>query len=94
MHAISSAALRKLPDFNAQELANTAWSVATLGLWTEEPLLHAISSSALRRYFAAPWQPFFDCFDVCSLDRRVKDMTRCLVSEFVEEAGLSGTRWT
>mmetsp|Transcript_77641 Transcript_77641/g.240572 ORF Transcript_77641/g.240572 Transcript_77641/m.240572 type:complete len:80 (+) Transcript_77641:921-1160(+) len=63
-----------------QELANTAWAVATLGLW-DGPLLDSISSEALRKCREAGWQPFLDCADIFSLDAPVKGVLRCPVQD-------------
>eukprot|EP00746_Dinoflagellata_sp_MGD_P150727 gnl/MRDRNA2_/MRDRNA2_82526_c0_seq2.p1 gnl/MRDRNA2_/MRDRNA2_82526_c0~~gnl/MRDRNA2_/MRDRNA2_82526_c0_seq2.p1 ORF type:complete len:140 (-),score=14.10 gnl/MRDRNA2_/MRDRNA2_82526_c0_seq2:46-465(-) len=48
LHAISAASIPKIHDFNAQNLANTAWAIAVRGVLNHEPLIHAISSSARR----------------------------------------------
>jgi len=48
LQAISSAAMNRLNEFRAQELANTAWACAKL-LWQNLPLLDAIASASRPR---------------------------------------------
>jgi len=42
LHALSAAAIPRLADFQPQELANFAWSFATLGM-VDAPLRNSIS---------------------------------------------------
>eukprot|EP00404_Azadinium_spinosum_P021787 CAMPEP_0180618130 /NCGR_PEP_ID=MMETSP1037_2-20121125/33409_1 /TAXON_ID=632150 /ORGANISM="Azadinium spinosum, Strain 3D9" /LENGTH=150 /DNA_ID=CAMNT_0022638135 /DNA_START=98 /DNA_END=547 /DNA_ORIENTATION=+ len=86
LDAISSAALARISHFNAQELANTAWAVATLEMWHQETPLQVMPQEMIRRSRAdravAMWQPFFDCVDVFSLDSLVKGRARLPVASF------------
>mmetsp|Transcript_51204 Transcript_51204/g.83053 ORF Transcript_51204/g.83053 Transcript_51204/m.83053 type:complete len:100 (-) Transcript_51204:61-360(-) len=87
MDAIAEQAVGKLQHFNMQELANTAWAMATLQIWYQEPLLHAIALPVCRRWSDdTPWQPFFDCVDVFSLDSQVKGRVRGPVQAFARRA--------
>jgi len=46
-NAISSASLKRIPEYELLDLSNTAWSLALLGV-SDGPLLEAIASSAIR----------------------------------------------
>lgn len=48
MEAISAASIANISDYNVQSLANTAWAVATLGIFNQ-PLMDAISKEAIRK---------------------------------------------
>uniref|UniRef100_A0A7S4RUQ2 Pseudouridine synthase RsuA/RluA-like domain-containing protein n=1 Tax=Alexandrium monilatum TaxID=311494 RepID=A0A7S4RUQ2_9DINO len=51
MSAISEQAIRPLPQFNTQNLSNTAWAFAPLGV-RDEPLLDAIAASSISNISA------------------------------------------
>jgi hypothetical protein len=46
LNAIASAAVRKLGDFGAQDLSNTAWAFSTR-LYLDVPLMHALAGAAV-----------------------------------------------
>jgi len=46
LHALAAEAIRILPQFNPQDLGNTAWAFATLGV-RDEPLMEAISGESI-----------------------------------------------
>eukprot|EP00413_Alexandrium_margalefii_P009954 CAMPEP_0204528758 /NCGR_PEP_ID=MMETSP0661-20131031/9701_1 /ASSEMBLY_ACC=CAM_ASM_000606 /TAXON_ID=109239 /ORGANISM="Alexandrium margalefi, Strain AMGDE01CS-322" /LENGTH=148 /DNA_ID=CAMNT_0051534753 /DNA_START=40 /DNA_END=484 /DNA_ORIENTATION=+ len=47
--SIAAASIRHLPDFNAQALSNTAWSLAVLRDRHQRPLMEAIASESIAR---------------------------------------------
>mmetsp|Transcript_10364 Transcript_10364/g.29292 ORF Transcript_10364/g.29292 Transcript_10364/m.29292 type:complete len:89 (-) Transcript_10364:97-363(-) len=65
-----------------QELANTAWAVATMEVRDQGPLLQAISAEALRKFGGARLQPFFDCADALSLDCLLKSSLQTPLRSF------------
>eukprot|EP00416_Gambierdiscus_australes_P007111 CAMPEP_0171145932 /NCGR_PEP_ID=MMETSP0766_2-20121228/147313_1 /TAXON_ID=439317 /ORGANISM="Gambierdiscus australes, Strain CAWD 149" /LENGTH=77 /DNA_ID=CAMNT_0011609837 /DNA_START=1842 /DNA_END=2075 /DNA_ORIENTATION=+ len=55
-----------------QELANTAWALATLGMWDHGRVLGAARAEATKRNNDEGWQPFLDCADIFSSDAAIK----------------------
>lgn len=48
MHAISAQVIANISLFHSQNLTNTAWAYATLGL-VDEPLMDAIAAASINR---------------------------------------------
>lgn len=48
MHSLAASARPRISDYDAQDLANTAWAYATRPVCHSEPLLEAIAASSRR----------------------------------------------